>query len=111
MTMRQHHDSPPSAGGALSWRVRAVPAVGASAPSARAVTRVESSSPSLESRRAAKIDWLNATFDHPAMSLHGLVQFISTLMDGMVTAQMDGGLFGFTERHRMTAHLSDGSRV
>ena len=111
MTMRQHHDSPPSAGGALSWRVRAVPAVGASAPSARAVTRVESSSPSLESRRAAKIDWLNATFDHPVMSVHGLVQFISTLMDGMVTMQQDGGLFGFTERHRMTAHLSDGSRV
>lgn len=108
MTMTQHHDSPPSEGGALSWRVRAVSTVGAAAPSARAVTRVESSS---TTGRAAKIDWLNATFDHPAMSLHGLIQFVSAVMEPMVTTQQDGGLFGFTERHRMTAHLLDGSKV
>ena len=111
MTMTAFHDSPPSVGGALSWRVRPLPAVGAPASSARAVTREESSSTAVRSGHAAKIDWLNATFDHPAMTIHGLVQFLAGLMEGMVTTQQDGGLFGFTERHRMTAHLPDGSRV
>jgi len=72
---------------------------------------VESSSTTPRTSPAAKIDWLNATFDHPAMTVHGLVQFVSALMVGMVTTKEDGGLFGFAERHRMTAHLPDGSRV
>ncbi|MCS4508781.1 replication initiation factor domain-containing protein [Xylophilus ampelinus] len=54
---------------------------------------------------------MNATFDHPAMTLNGLISFLGGLMVGMVTTKLDGGLFGFTERHKMTAHMPDGSRV
>lgn len=114
MTAETLHDSPPSAGTGVSWRLRAAsPAVGAQAPSARAVTRVESSNEATtaSTATAAKIDWMNATFDKPAMTVAGLLQFLGGLMVGMVTAKLDGGLFGFTERHRMTAHLPDGSRV
>ncbi|MHC3434461.1 replication initiation factor domain-containing protein [Delftia lacustris] len=106
-------DSPSSARG-VSWRLRTI---GAAAPSARAVTRVESSSTTSTSEspearsRAAKIDWLNATFDQPAMSVHGLISFVGQLMGRPLTAQLDGGLFGFTERHRVTARLDDGAKV
>ncbi|MDR0202574.1 MAG: replication initiation factor domain-containing protein [Delftia acidovorans] len=110
MTLATLH-SPSSARGA-SWRLR--PA-GAAAPSARAVTRVESSSTTSTSEssatRAAKIDWLNATFDQPAMSVHGLISFVGQLMGRPLTAELDGGLFGFTERHRVTARLDDGAKV
>ncbi len=108
------HDSPPSQRGASSWRLRFS---GAAAPSARAVTRVESSSTTSTTesvspaQRVAKIDWLNATFDQPAMTVHGLMGFIGNLMDKSITAQLDGGLFGFTERHRMTVRLDDGAKV
>lgn len=106
-------DSPSSARG-VSWRLRTI---GAAAPSARAVTRVESSSTTSTSEfpearsRAAKIDWLNATFDQPAMSVHGLISFVGQLMGRPLTALLDGGLFGFTERHRVTARLDDGAKV
>lgn len=111
MTMHQAlHDSPPSSRGGISWRLRPS-AVGAEAPSARAVTRVESSTPQQEPARAAKIDWLNATFDKPAMSVHGLMAFMSGVMGRSLAATLDGGLFGFTERHRMTAQLDDGAKV
>ncbi len=106
-------DSHPSAGVVSSWRVRPV---AAPAASARAVTRVESSSTtgskseSVESR-VSKIDWLNATFDAPAMSVHGLLAFVGEVMDKPITAELDGGLFGFTERHRITARLDDGAKV
>lgn len=112
MTMATSH-SPSSARGA-SWRLRPV---GAAAPTARAVTRVESSSTTSTSEspdarsRAAKIDWLNATFDQPAMSVHGLISFVGQLMGRPLTAELDGGLFGFTERHRVTARLDDGAKV
>ena len=116
-TSQALHDSPPSPRGdapRLSWRVRSV---GAPAPSARAVTRVESSSTPVISEslspesRVAKVDWLNATFDHPPMSVHGLMSFVGGVMSKTVTAQLDGGLFGFTERHRLTALLDDGAKV
>lgn len=108
------HHSPPSAGVVSSWRLRFS---GATAPSARAVTRVESSSATFitesvsPAQRVAKIDWLNATFDQPSMTVHGLLGFIGNLMDKSITAQLDGGLFGFTERHRMTVRLDDGAKV
>ncbi|WP_193752282.1 replication initiation factor domain-containing protein [Comamonas testosteroni] len=54
---------------------------------------------------------MNATFDQPAMTVHGLMGFIGNLMDKSITAQLDGGLFGFTERHRMTVRLDDGAKV
>lgn len=107
MTISALHDSPPSIGGGVSWRLRPV---GAPAPSARAVTRVESSTPDAHSRRA-KIDWLNATFDAPVMSVHGLMGFLDGVMAGRLTAVLDGGLFGFTERHRLTLQLDDGAKV
>lgn len=97
-------DSPPSARG--DWRLRrSGPAQPAST---RAVTRVESSQ---RTTAASKIDWLNATFDTPPMSVPGLMAFIDGLMDASLSARLDGGLFGFTERHRLTAQLSDGARV
>jgi phage replication initiation protein len=101
-------DSPPSAPGG-GWRLRRE---GVPAPaSARAVTRVESSSPA-GTGRVAKIDWLNATFDTPPMSLAGLMAFVDGCMTGAtLSAKLDGGLFGFTERHRLTVHLKDGARV
>ncbi|GAB1387756.1 hypothetical protein MASR1M59_29040 [Melaminivora sp.] len=107
-------DSPPSARGVApqlerrSWRLRSV---GAQAPSTRSVTRVESSPDTQATGTAAKIDWLNCTFDTPAMSVAGLLRFLSGIITGMISATVDGGLFGFTERHRMIAHLPDGSRV
>lgn len=103
----QLHDSPPSAWGdaRFSWRLRSS-AVGAQAPSARAVTRVESFTQS-----KAKIDWLNATFDAPSITVHGLMSFVGRVMGRTVTAKLDGGLFGFTERHRLTALLDDGASV
>jgi phage replication initiation protein len=60
---------------------------------------------------AAKIDWLNATFDKPAMSLAGLIKFINELLNGSVSTVLDGGLFGFTERHRLQLRLDDGAKV
>lgn len=102
------HDSPPSRGG-VSWRLRAVAGTPAST---RAVTRVESTSAKKEaSARVAKIDWMNATFDTPPMSVGGLVAFLDDLMGGKLSAVLDGGLFGFTERYRLQLHLDDGARV
>ncbi|VTY36509.1 Replication initiation factor [Xylophilus ampelinus] len=106
--MSELHDSPPSAGAGV-WRLRRDPA--APAASARAVTRVESSPRSATNGDVSKIDWLNATFDTPAMSVRGLLAFVDGLMAGTLSAKLDGGLFGFTERHRLTAQLADGARV
>lgn len=113
MTAAQLHDSPPSAwgGSRFSWRLRPVPADGATAPSARAVTRVESSSTTAQDSPRAKIDWLNATFEKPAMTVHGLVRFLDGLMPGRLDATLDGGLFGFTERYRLQLRLDDGAKV
>ncbi len=71
----------------------------------RAVTRGESSSPEKVDGRA-KVDWLNCTFDTPPMSLAGLISFLGTCMGGRPIASMlDGGLFGFTERHRLKVYV------
>ena len=45
------------------------------------------------------------------MSIAGLLAFLGELMAGPVSAKLDGGLFGFTERHRLTCTLNDGTRV
>lgn len=94
----------------VSWRLRPAFFEPVS-PSTRSVTRVESSPTSTDSLRVAKIDWLNATFDQPAMSLHGLMSFLNTIISGSLSALLDGGLFGFTERHRLQLRLDDGSKV
>lgn len=100
-------DSPPSAGG-VSWRLRGS---GAAAPSTGAVTPVESSTGESFSSPVAKVDWLNATFQRPGMSVHGLISFVGEVMGRSLSAVLDGGLFGFSDRHRISALLDDGAKV
>jgi phage replication initiation protein len=101
-------DSPPCPRGG-SWRLRREGA--SSLPSTRSVTRVESTNSEAVTVSVAKIDWLNCTFDTPVLSLHGLVQFLSSCMSCNLSMKLDGGLFGFTERYRLTGLLADGSKV
>jgi len=107
ITAQSSNDSPPSSG--VGWRLHRAGARVVS--SARAVTRVESSPRTEPATNVAKIDWLNATFATPALSVAGLLAFVDSLMNAKLSAKLDGGLFGFTERHRITAHLADGARV
>jgi len=80
-------------------------APGAPAPSPRAVTRGESTSPEKADGRA-KVDWLNCTFDAPSMSLAGLIGFVGRCMgDKPIAGELDGGLFGFTERHKLKVYI------
>ena len=100
-------DSPPSARGGWRLRREGAPRL----PSTRSVTRVESITPDVQTTRAAKLDWMNVTFDAPPMSAVGLLHFLSDVMSGPISSKHDGGLFGFTERHRLTLTTADGSRV
>ena len=100
-------DSPSSARGGWSLRREGAPRL----PSTRSVTRVESITPNAQTARAAKLDWMNVTFDAPPMSAVGLLHFLSDVMAGPISSKHDGGLFGFTERHRLTLTTADGSRV
>lgn len=105
-------DSPPSSMGGVfgGWRLRREGAPRSS--STRSVTRVESSTPAAQyENRAAKLDWMNVTFDHPPMSLHGLLEFLSDCMVGPLSAKLDGGLFGFTERWRLSLRMTDGTLI
>jgi len=97
-------DSPPSSGGVSDWRLR---------PAGGCVTRVESISPSRGAqRKAATIDWLNATFDAPAFSsVPDLMAQVGRLMARPISAYLDGGLFGFEERYRLESRLDDGAKV
>lgn len=97
---------------ALDWRVRP-------ASCARSVTRAESISVSevlidsylmdvAFSGNKCRIDWLNATFPQPDdLGLEGLARFLSGLIGVRVGLELDGGMFGFTERYRMHAVLDD----
>jgi phage replication initiation protein len=58
----------------------------------------------------AKIDWLNATFPEPLMSVAGVVAFLGECCEHPLSAVLDGGLFGFTQRHRLFAHVN-GTKV
>jgi len=99
-----------SGSGMLSWSAgRADGKRSAAARQARsaprAVTRGESTAPQKVDGRA-KVDWLNCTFDSPPMSLPGLIAFIGTCMGGRpIASELDGGLFGFTERHKLKVYL------
>ena len=66
---------------AHSWMLRRSAARCAQAPSPRPVTRGESTPPSTETQKA-KIDWLNATFPAPHMTVAGMVAFIGTCCTG-----------------------------
>lgn len=92
------------------WMLRRASARGAVAPSPRPVTRGESTPPFIETQKA-KIDWLNATFPAPHMTVAGMISFIGNCCSGQgMSAKLDGGLFGFSERHRLFVHI-DGSKV
>lgn len=82
---------------------------GGEAATPRPVTRGESTPRPAQDQRA-KIDWLNATFPAPAMTVAGLVQFLGAICGRGIAAKLDGGLFGFAERHRLTMHV-DGAQV
>ena len=75
-------------------------------PAPRAVTRGESPQPPVEAPKA-KVDWLNATFDAPPMSIEGLIGFLGCCFGGRPTmAKLDGGLFGFAERYKVSVYLA-----
>ena len=82
------------------WTLRRSGACTAPAPSPRPVTRGEST-PHVEQAPRAKVDWLNCTFPAPAMSAPGLVAFLGDICGAGMSAKQDGGLFGFSERHRL----------
>lgn len=73
-------------------------------PSPRAVTRGESPKATIEAPKA-KVDWLNATFPTPRMSLEGLLGFLGSIFNRPTTAKLDGGLFGFAERWKLSVYL------
>lgn len=97
-------DSPPSRR-VGSWRLRREERP--SEFSARVVTRVESTAQGPKS----KIDWLNATFDAPPLSVGEVLDYLCRFLSVKVDATRDGGLFGFTERYRIRGWLDDGARV
>lgn len=75
-------------------------------PGPRAVTRGESPQDEKQAPKA-KVDWLNATFDQPPMSIEGLISFLGCVFGGRpTTAKLDGGLFGFTERWKLCVYLA-----
>lgn len=77
----------------------------AAQPAPRAVTRGESPPTQIEAPKA-KVDWLNATFDEPRMSVEGLVAFLGCCFGNRpTTAKLDGGLFGFSERWKVSCYL------
>lgn len=82
---------------------------GGEAATPRPVTRGEST-PRDHQDQKAKIDWLNATFPTPSMTVAGLVQFLGAVCMHGISAKLDGGLFGFAERHRLFMHI-EGSQV
>jgi len=98
------------------WSLQRAPGAAPVFPSPRPVTRGESTPNALEAVpevpafQVSKIDWLNCTFDRPAMSVPGLVSFLGTLCNRAMSAKLEGGLLGFEQRHRLFVHLDDGSK-
>lgn len=82
---------------------RSAGAGSAALPSTRAVTRVESGKAAGQS---VKVDWLNATFDHPAMTPLGVVEILGKLCGRpMWSVQSQAGLFGFETRLKLYAYV------
>lgn len=83
-------------------------------PSSRTVIRGESTPDKAMAppqAQKAKIDWLNATFPTPAMSVHGILQFLrNCCADYPLTAKLEGGLFGFDQRLLISVHIN-GAKV
>lgn len=75
----------------------------------RAVTRGESQ-PSAAQGRVAKVDWLNATFPSPSLSVEGFTGLFSKFMGRPVSGTEGRGLFGFQTGVKLRAYLG-GSMV
>lgn len=69
----------------------------------RAVTRGESGS-----SQAAKVDWLNATFAAPGLSVEGFVALLGRMLGRPVSAVSGKGMLGFESSAQLFAHV--GSR-
>lgn len=75
------------------------------AASPRAVTRGESLGEQ-KGRLRSKIDWLNATFQCPPMSVEGFVNFLSCCIGKRpMKAEAKGGLFGFETRLILSVYI------
>lgn len=92
------------------WVLGRLDAAGGEAASPRPVTRGESTPLGSDTEEKTKVDWLNATFPAPAMSVVGLIQFLGAVMGRGISSKLDGGLLGFSERYRLYMHV-DGSLV
>ncbi len=80
----------------------------AAAPSPRAVTRGESTPPQNQ-QQAAKVDWLNATFTAPTMSVEGFIGLLGRMLGRPLSAVQKGGLYGFDTSVQLVAGV--GSRT
>lgn len=88
---------------ARSARLRALRVAG-SAPSPRPVTRGESPK---QGGQVVKVDWLNATFPEPKLSVQGFVQLLGRML-GRPVYELEGrGLLGFEKS--VTLHARHGS--
>lgn len=73
----------------------------AATPSPRAVTRGESQG----GAQAVKVDWLNATFPSPSLSVEGIVGMLSKFLGRPVSGLEGCGLFGFQTGVKLRAYL------
>lgn len=76
---------------------------GSSSSSPRPVTRGESSQ-----QQAVKVDWLNATFPAPLLSVFGLIDLLSRMLGRPLFGIEGRGLIGFKES--VTLHAKHGSK-
>lgn len=67
------------------------------ASSPRAVTRGEE-------KQAAQVDWLNASFPKPELSLAGLVALLGRMFGRPISALAGGGFLGFDHSVKLFAH-------
>lgn len=105
MTPGRSQSEQPRGEGVRSRAPKAQPGALPGRPSPRAVTRGESPQTQIEAPRA-KVDWLNATFPEPIMSVEGLIGFLKCCFgDRPTTAKLEGGLFGFNERWKISVYL------
>ena len=68
-------------------------------PSPRPVTRGEENG-----QQAAKVDWINATFPAPSLSVEGFVSLFSRMLGRPVSAIEGRGMLGFEKSIQLLAH-------
>jgi phage replication initiation protein len=69
----------------------------------RPVTRGESP---VAGKQVAKVDWLNATFPAPRMSVEGFVGLLGRMLGRPVSAVEGHGMLGFESRVELWAHVA-----